>query len=77
MRQVTVWGLSVSSGSGAGYCCMPREGRQGGGWLVRGMVTRRRGRPGRVAVHMASGGRKEGVEGARGRLSLAESHAEG
>jgi len=56
-RQVTVWGLTGTGAAAAGYC-MPGEGRGGG--LVRGVVvTRRRGRPGRVAVHVASRGREE------------------
>ena len=59
-RQVAVWGLRGGSGArvaAAGYCCMP--GAREGGGLVRREVTRRRGRPGRVSVHVASGGRQQ------------------
>lgn len=81
-RQVTVWGLGRGSGArvAAGYCCM---GREGGGGLVRGEVTRRRGRPGRVSVHVASSARRRESRRrwwwtrAGGSLLLAESHADG
>ena len=78
-RQVTVWGLGMSGSSGArdaaaGYCCMPGQGREGGGGLVRGEVTRGRcrGRPERVSVHVASSGRGGG-KGSRGWRLLAGS----
>ena len=76
-RQVAVWGLRGGSGArvAAGYCCMlgAREGGGGGG-LVRREVTRRRGRPGRVSVHVASGGRQRRRRRRRRKHAREEAH---
>jgi hypothetical protein len=70
-RQVTVWGLAGSGGTGY---CMPGELGEGGGGLVR-VVTRCRRRPDRVAVHVAS---RSGTKSSEHALSmLAESHSQG